>query len=62
MCVKNEARRTHLTLIAAQLRKLAPLVKAAGRIERGCSCRYDDRCGKCMAVVNLQQALQEFKQ
>ena len=33
------------------------VVEAARRIERGCDCEYDYRCGRCEAVLRLHEAL-----
>jgi hypothetical protein len=36
---------------------VSALVSAARRIERGCDCEYDHRCGRCQAVLDLRVAL-----
>jgi hypothetical protein len=36
---------------------VSALINAARNVERGCDCGYDDRCGRCQAVVELQTAL-----
>jgi predicted PP-loop superfamily ATPase len=33
------------------------VVLTARRIERGCDCGYDHRCGRCQAVIDLRNAL-----
>lgn len=33
------------------------IIDAARKIERGCDCDYDYRCGRCEAVLCLQEAL-----
>jgi hypothetical protein len=37
---------------------LLAVVAAARKIERGCDCEYDYRCGRCSAVVALKKALE----
>lgn len=40
--------------------KLQKICEAAMKVQRGCDCEYNHRCGNCDAVVGLQQTLEEM--
>lgn len=40
--------------------KLRKICEAGMKVQRGCDCEYDYRCGNCEAVVGLQQTLEEM--
>jgi len=41
------------------LEHLEKLRVACSKLERGCHCEYDYRCGKCSAIVNVHDILRE---
>ena len=40
--------------------KLRKICEAAMKVQRGCDCEYDHRCGRCDAVVELQNVLESM--
>jgi hypothetical protein len=46
-----------ITSMEDVLRATDAVVAAARRIERGCDCEYDHRCGRCDRVVTLKERI-----
>lgn len=40
--------------------KLQKICEAGMKVQRGCDCEYDYRCGNCEAVVGLHLTLEEM--
>lgn len=43
--------------LEARLRKIC---EAGMKVQRGCDCEYDYRCGNCQSIVTLHNLLQEM--
>jgi hypothetical protein len=54
---KADSLRSQLATVTAERDRMARVYEAAKRIERGCVCEYDYRCGRCEAVKDLHAAL-----
>ena len=40
--------------------KLRKICEAGMKVQRGCDCEYDCRCGNCQAVVTLHNVIEEM--
>lgn len=47
--------------IARALLAVVPVVRAAEEVKRGCDCEYDYRCGRCQAVCDLNDAIDQMR-
>ena len=39
---------------------VAAVIAAARKVERGCDCEYDHRCGRCERVISLRRAVEQY--
>jgi len=41
--------------------KLRKICEAGMKVQRGCDCEYDYRCGNCQQIVTLHDILEEIR-